>query len=49
MKLTIGKKLGIAFATVLGLMVISSGLAYLKSREIQRTELELISSRFLPP
>ena len=35
MKLTIGKKLGIAFATVLGLMVISSGLAYLKSREIR--------------
>ncbi len=35
MKLKIGTKLGIAFATLLCLMIVSSGLAYLKSREIQ--------------
>ena len=35
MKFTIGTKLGIGFATVLMLMIISSGLAYTKSREIR--------------
>ena len=35
MKFTIGKKLGLGFATVLALILISSGLVYLKSREIQ--------------
>ena len=35
MKFTIGNKLGLGFATVLGLMIISSGLVYLKSRDIR--------------
>jgi methyl-accepting chemotaxis protein len=35
MKLTIGKKLGLGFATVLALMLISSGLTYMKSRDIR--------------
>ena len=35
MKFTIGKKLGLGFATILAVMIISSGLAYRKSREIQ--------------
>jgi methyl-accepting chemotaxis protein len=35
MKFTIGKKLGIGFATVLALMLISSGVSYFKSREIR--------------
>jgi len=35
MKLTIGRKLGLGFATVLAVMLISSGLAYMKSREIR--------------
>jgi methyl-accepting chemotaxis protein len=35
MKLAIGKKLALAFATLLALMTISSGLAYLKSRDIR--------------
>ena len=47
--LAIDKKLGLALGTLLALRVVNSGLAYLKSREIQRTELEVISSRFLPP
>src|SRR5216683_1488634 len=35
MKLTVGNKLGLGFATVLGLMLIGSGLAYMKSRDIR--------------
>lgn len=35
MKFTIGKKLGLGFATVLALMLISSILAYMKSRDIR--------------
>ena len=35
MKLTIGKKLGLAFGTLLALMVISSALAYSKAQEIR--------------
>jgi len=35
MKFTIGKKLGLSFATVLGLMIVSSGLVYLKARDIR--------------
>jgi hypothetical protein len=35
MKFKIGMKLGIGFATVLILMIISSGLAYINSREIR--------------
>jgi methyl-accepting chemotaxis protein len=35
MKFTIGKKLGLGFATALGLMAISSVLVYLKARDIR--------------
>jgi methyl-accepting chemotaxis protein len=35
MKLSIGKKLGLGFATVLALMLVSSGLTYTKSRDIR--------------
>jgi methyl-accepting chemotaxis protein len=35
MKFNIGKKLGLGFATVLVLMLISSGLAYIKSQDIR--------------
>jgi CHASE3 domain sensor protein len=35
MKFTIGNKLGLGFATVLGLMIVSSGLVYLKARDIR--------------
>jgi methyl-accepting chemotaxis protein len=35
MRFTIGKKLGLGFATLLGLMIISSALAYRKSQEIR--------------
>src|ERR1700675_807210 len=45
MKFTIGKKLGLAFATLLGLMVISSGLAYLKARVIRETEASMTDVR----
>jgi methyl-accepting chemotaxis protein len=45
MKLTIGKKLGLGFGTLLILMVISSGLAYLKAREIRTTEVVLTDIR----
>ena len=45
MKLTVGKKLGLAFGTLLGLMVISSGLAYLKSREIRASEASMTNVR----
>ncbi len=38
MKLTIGKKLGLGFATVLGLMVTSLGLVYWKARDIREVE-----------
>ena len=38
MKLTIGKKLGLCFGTLLGLMVVSSGSSYLKARTIQDVE-----------
>jgi methyl-accepting chemotaxis protein len=45
MKFTIGKKLGLAFGTLLGLMVISSGLAYLKARVIRETEASMTDVR----
>src|SRR6202521_5722129 len=35
MKFTIGRKLGLGFAMVLGLMIISSGLVYFKARDIR--------------
>jgi methyl-accepting chemotaxis protein len=45
MKLTIGKKLGLAFATLLTLMVVSSGLTYLRAREIRDVETKLVDMR----
>ena len=45
MKLTIGKKLGLAFAILLALMVISSGLAYLKQREIRDVNMYMVDIR----
>ena len=41
MKFTIGKKLGLGFATVLALMLISSGLTYMKSRDIREISMEV--------
>ena len=38
MKFTIGKKLGLAFGTLLGLMIISLGFVYWKSAEIRAVE-----------
>jgi methyl-accepting chemotaxis protein len=46
MKFTIGKKLGLAFATLLGLMVISSGLAYWKARDIRDVERRMTDISF---
>ena len=45
MKLTIGNKIGLGFATVICLMIVSSGLAYLKLRDIRTTETTLINIR----
>lgn len=44
MKHTIGRKLGLAFGTLLALMVISSGLTYLKAREIRAVETNVTGS-----
>jgi methyl-accepting chemotaxis protein len=38
MKLTLGKKLGLGFACILGLMVLNSALAYIKASSIKETE-----------
>jgi methyl-accepting chemotaxis protein len=46
MKLNIAKKLGLGFGTRLGLMVISSGLAFLRSRAIRANETKMIDVRF---
>ncbi len=45
MKLTIGKKLGLGFGTLLGLMVISSGLAYLKARDVRVNQTKMTDIR----
>ncbi len=45
MKLTIGKKIGLGFGTVLCLMIVSSGLAYMKLRVIRASETRLIEIR----
>jgi methyl-accepting chemotaxis protein len=45
MHLTIGKKLGLAFATVLALMLVSSVLTYWKAGEIQKNQDELTNVR----
>jgi len=41
MKLTIGKKLGLGFGTLLGLMVVSSGISYLKARTIREVDAQV--------
>jgi methyl-accepting chemotaxis protein len=45
MKLTIGKKIGLGFGTVLCFMIISSGLAYMNLRVIRASETRLIEIR----
>ena len=45
MKFTIGRKLGLAFATLLGLMIFTAGVAHVKSRDVRRNELKLSSLR----
>ena len=45
MKLTLGKKLGMGFATVLALMIISAVLAYQKSSRIKDIETEILTVR----
>jgi methyl-accepting chemotaxis protein len=45
MRLTIGKKLGLAFGSLLALLVASSGLAYLKARDIQGIETKMTETR----
>ena len=47
MKLTLGKKLGLGFAVILALMVVSSALTYSKARAIKETE-EIITGVGLP-
>ena len=46
MKLTTGKKLGLGFGIVLALMVFSSGMAYLKSASIKRSQDLTVELRF---
>jgi methyl-accepting chemotaxis protein len=41
MKFTVGKKLGLGFATVIALMLVSSGLSYVKSRDIREIGVEV--------
>jgi methyl-accepting chemotaxis protein len=41
MKFTIGKKLGLAFSTLLGLMIFSSALTYFKARGIREDQLRM--------
>ena len=45
MKLTLGKKLGLGFGTILALMSISSLLSYMKSSEIRGMEHFILSNR----
>jgi methyl-accepting chemotaxis protein len=45
MKLTVGKKLGLGFGIILLLMVVSSGLAYLKLLDIRATETTMADIR----
>jgi methyl-accepting chemotaxis protein len=47
MKLTLGKKLGLGFAVILALMVVSAALTYSKARAIKETE-EIITGVGLP-
>ena len=46
MKLTLGNKLGLGFGTLLVLMIVSSGLAYLKLRDIRANENRMTEIRF---
>jgi methyl-accepting chemotaxis protein len=45
MKLTVGKKLGLPFTALLALMLLSSGITYLKSRQIRNVEQEMTNVR----
>jgi methyl-accepting chemotaxis protein len=45
MKLTLGKKLGLAFGAILALMVVSTFLAYLRVSEVQKTQNALLIVR----
>jgi methyl-accepting chemotaxis protein len=45
MKITIAKKLGLGFGALLALMIVSSGLAYWKLRDIRETETRMIDIR----
>jgi methyl-accepting chemotaxis protein len=45
MKLTIGKKLGLGFASLLFLMTASAGLAYLRLSDIRETEVSMVDLR----
>jgi methyl-accepting chemotaxis protein len=45
MKLTIGMKLGLGFGTLLGLMIISSGVAYFKAQVIRTNEAKMTGVR----
>ena len=38
MKITLGKKLGLGFACVLALMIVSAVLAYVRARVVQQNE-----------
>jgi len=44
MKLTLGKKLGLGFGTILVLMVVSSGLSYFKLADIRRIEEHILKA-----
>ncbi len=41
MRFTIGRKFGLGFATVLGLLIVSFGLVYLKARDIRDVDLRM--------
>lgn len=45
MKFTLGKKLGMGFATVLALMIISAVLSYAKSSHIREIEEQILTVR----
>jgi methyl-accepting chemotaxis protein len=45
MKLTVGKKLGVGFGTILTLMAVGSALSYLKLADIRKTEERILKVR----
>lgn len=46
MKLTIGKKLGLGFTAIVGLMTISSSISYTQIKELQQVEQRVIELRY---